>query len=90
MHVHNNDSEKGSGHRGMVWMMLPCILLAVIILLAGDKLASSKYLWLVVIGVCVVPHVWMMIKGHGKHRDVDPQDKIEDEKPQHKSGGCCH
>ena len=78
MHDHNENN----GHKGMMWMMIPCILL-VVIALFGSKLASSNYLWLIILGVCVVPHIWMMLKGRGKHEDKDENDKS-------KHGGCCH
>lgn len=52
-------------------MMIPCLLLLGVLLFGGDKLASSGYLWLILIGVCVVPHLWMMFKGHGGHGDAD-------------------
>mgnify|MGYP003393103175 CR=1 FL=1 len=79
MHDHNENN----GHKGMMWMMIPCILLVVIALFGGSKLASSNYLWLIILGVCVVPHIWMMLKRRGKHEDKDENDKS-------KHGGCCH
>jgi len=42
------------------------------------------YLLLIVVGVCVGMHVWMMFKGHGGHRDE------KDENNKHKHGGGCH
>lgn len=84
----------------MLWMMLPCLLLAGILLFGGNTFASSGYLWLIVVGVCVVPHIWMMFKGQGGHKDDDMEDKVgdtsakhldkKDEDNKHKSGGCCH
>lgn len=92
MHDHNKDG----GGKGMMWMMIPCILLIAFVLLSGGGLASSKYIWLIIIGVCVVPHVWMMFKGHG-HGGTDTEDKIDDasakqpgEKDEHKHNGSCH
>ncbi|MCX6751214.1 MAG: hypothetical protein NT161_00365 [Candidatus Nomurabacteria bacterium] len=90
MHDHNN----GKGNNSMLWMMLPCILLIVVVLFGGGKLVASNYLWLVILGVCVVPHLWMMFKGgHGGHNDNtenkmdDIQTKNENDKSKH-SGGC--
>lgn len=75
--------------------MLPCLLLAGFLFLDGSKLASSWYLWLIVIGVCVIPHIWMMFKGHGGcggHGDTDEKtDSAErPKKDEHTHGGCCH
>lgn len=64
MHNHN-----GGNGKSMMWMMIPCFLLVVIVILGGGGLASSKYLWLIMLGVCVVPHIWMMFKGHVGHSD---------------------
>lgn len=78
-------------------MMLPCLLLLGVLFLGGGKLASSWYLWLILIGVCVVPHIWMMFKGHGghgEHSDTDASEETDSEgqpkKDEHKHGGCCH
>ena len=68
MHNHNNN-DGGGGHKGMLWMMIPCLLISGILLFGSDNLAPSKYLWLIVIGICVVPHIWMMFKGYGGHKD---------------------
>jgi hypothetical protein len=95
MHSHN-----GKNNKSMMWMMIPCLLLVVVVLFSGGKLGSSNYLWLIMLGVCVVPHLWMMFKGHGGHGDNNTEDKINDastkepetkdgnEKSKH--GGCCH
>lgn len=95
MHDHNNNN--GGGHKGMMWMMIPCLLLLGILFLGGGKLTSSGYLWPILIGVFVVAHVWMMIKGHGRHSSNDTEDKIGDAsakesgaKDEHKHHGCCH
>lgn len=101
MHNHNN---KDGGHKGMLWMMIPCLLLLLgFLFLGGGKLSSSGYLWLILIGVCVVPHIWMMLKGHGGHgghSDANTEDKMDetpakqmdtkDEENKHKHGGGCH
>lgn len=70
MHDHNN-GNKGVGHKGMLWMMLPCLLLFIVILFGGDKFVSSNYLWIIILGVCVAPHIWMMYKGHSDHSTHD-------------------
>ncbi len=76
MHNHNNNDSEG-GHKGMMWMMIPCLLLVAVVLFGGGGLASSRYLWLIILGVCVVPHIWMMFKGHGGHEEHN-DDKTED------------
>lgn len=100
MHNHN-----GNKNNSMFWMMIPCLLLMGFLLFGGAGLSSSWYLWLIVIGVCVVPHIWMMLKGHGGHGnsinlpaeasaqagDTSPkQPETKDENDKHKHGGCCH
>lgn len=70
--MHNH---KGKNNKLMLWMMLPCFLLVVLIFFGGDKLTSSNYLWLIVLGVCVGPHIWMMLRGHEGHCDIDKEEK---------------
>jgi hypothetical protein len=62
--MHNHD---GKNSKSMIWMMIPCLLLVAVVLFGGRKLASSNYLFLIMLGVCVVPHFWMMFKGHRGH-----------------------
>lgn len=64
MHDHNN---KDGGHEGMLWMMIPCLLLLGFVAVGGGSLSSGGYLWPVLIGVFVLVHVWMMFKGHSSH-----------------------
>lgn len=64
----HNDNNKESGHKGMMWMMIPCLLLVGVLLLGGGSLSSGGYIWPILIGVFVIAHVWMMFKGHGGHR----------------------
>jgi len=74
MHNHNNQN---GGHKGMMWMMIPCLLMIAVVLLGGNKLGSSKYLWLIVVGVCVVPHLWMMFKGRGCKKENNKEEKSD-------------
>jgi len=67
MHDHDNNDNKYGGHKGMMWMMIPCIILLGILFIGGGKLSSSWYLWLIIIGICAGPHIWMMLRGHGSH-----------------------
>ena len=95
MHNHNN---KDGGHKGMLWMMIPCLLLLGFLFFGGGKLSSSGYFWPVLIGGFIALHIWMMLKGHGGHggnSDADTEGKTNavDEsktKGEHKKGGCCH
>jgi thiosulfate reductase cytochrome b subunit len=66
MHRHNG-GNKSNEHKGMMWMMVPCLLLFGIVFLGGGKISPSGYPWLVLIGGFVILHVWMMFKGHGGH-----------------------
>jgi len=92
-----HDHGKNGGGRGMMWMMIPCLLLVGVLFLGGGKLSGSGYLWPILIGIFVLAHVWMMFRGHGKHGDTGTEDKIDDTsakqsgaKDEHKHGGCCH
>jgi hypothetical protein len=92
--MHNH--SKNGGHKGMMWMMIPCLLLIAVVLFSRDKLVPPKYLWLIIVGVCVVPHVWMMFKGrggHGEYGDANMEDKTDDvseEQPGEKDEGDEH
>jgi len=82
MHEHENNNKSG-GHKGMMWMMIPCLLLLVFVFLGGDTLSSDGYLWPVLIGVFVVAHVWMMFKGHGGHGGDSGREPREDKPHNH-------
>lgn len=90
MHNHNKDGEG----RGMIWMMIPCLLLVGFLFLGGGNLSSSGYLWPILIGVFVAAHVWMMFKGHGGTNTEDNIDndsaKESDIKDEHKHSNGCH
>ena len=98
MHDHG-----GGNNKSMLWMMLPCLLLLGFLFFGGSKLFSGGYLLWIIVGICVVPHIWMMFKGHGGHEghsDTDMGDKTnntsakqsetKDGNDKHKGGGCCH
>ncbi len=95
MHNHNS-SDGGGGHKGMMWMMIPCLLLLGVLFLGGGKLSGGGYLWPILIGVFVIAHVWMMFRGHGKHGDTDMGEKDDAStkesgaKDEHKHNGSCH
>ena|SRR3989344_6172716 len=101
MHSHNNNGNKGGGHKEMMWMMIPCLLLLGFVFLGGGKLSSGEYFWPILIGVFVVAHIWMMFKGHGGHNNDNTEDKTIDtlekqlqaKEKYNKSGhggSCCH
>lgn len=76
MHDHNKDG----GGKGMMWMMIPCLLLIGVLFLFGGKVSGDGYLWPILIGVFVIAHVWMMFKGHGGHGGhggTDTEDTID-------------
>lgn len=90
MHNHNKDG----GGKGMMWMMIPCLLLVGVLFLGGSKLSGGGYLWPILIGVFVVAHVWMMFKGHGGHSD-NTEERTDDASKsgstnEHKHSGSCH
>lgn len=68
MHAHHNQND---GYKRMMWMMIPCLLLVGVLLLGGDSVSSSGYLWPILIGLFVIAHIWFMRKGHGGQRDDD-------------------
>lgn len=93
MHDHNKDG----GGKGMMWMMIPCLILVGVLFLGGGKLSGGGYLWPILIGVFVAAHVWMMFRGHGKHGGADAEEKVDDAsakqpgaKDEHKHSGSCH
>ena len=67
-----NNSNKNKSH-SMMWMMIPCLLLAGFLFWGGGRLPSSGfgYIWLILIGAFILWHVWMMFKGHGGHGSED-------------------
>ncbi len=71
MHDHNKD---GRG-KGMLWMMVPCLLLVGVLFLGGGKLSGGGYFWPILIGVFVVAYVWMMSRGHGSKSSVEDHAK---------------
>ena len=102
MHDHDNNSNKNGGHKGMMWMMIPCLLLLAFIMFSRNGLGASKYLVFIMLGVCVVPHIWMMFKGghngHGNYNTEDKTDNTSDKQLEAKEkynksehgGSCCH
>jgi hypothetical protein len=78
--MHNNTDKHDGGHKGMMWMMIPCFLILGFLFLSEGKLSSVSsggYLWPILIGIFVAAHIWMMFKGHGGQDDAHTEDKIE-------------
>jgi len=102
MHEHTNNANKDGGHKGMMWMMVLCLLLFGALFLGGSKLFSGGYFWPILIGVFVGAHIWMMFKGHGGHEghsDINTENKIDDTSAQQpdtkdednkQKHDCCH
>lgn len=92
MHNHN----KGGGDHGMMWMMIPCLLLIGVLFLNGGKWSGEGYFWPIIFGVFVVAHVWMMFKGHGNHSGTSSEDKADgpstknETSKEHTQDGNCH
>ena len=95
--MHDHNDNKNGRHNGMMWMMIPCLLLLGVILLGGGNLSSGGYLWPILIGVFVVAHIWMMFRGRSGHNHSDSEEKQDEDSEkqnnknnEHKHGGCCH
>ena len=92
--MYNHDKEEGGN--GMMWMMIPCLLLLGVLFLGGGKFSGGGYFWPILMGVFVVAHVWMMFRGHGKHSDANTEGKTDNASAksgavdEHKHGGSCH
>lgn len=76
-------------------MVVCCALLLGALFLGGSSLSLGGYFWLILIGVFVIVHVWMMFRGHGKHGDAGTKEKTDGASKsgstdEHKHGGCCH
>ena len=72
-------------------MLLGCGLMIVILAVFGERL-SSGWLFALVIGACVVPHLFMMRghRGHETHMTPTAEPETTDEKKKHQGGSCCH
>jgi len=75
----------------MLWMLLGCALLFLFLFLAGN-VVPVKILWPVLIGVCVVMHIWMMRRhgSHTQHGEQATKAGVDEQKENTgHSGGCC-
>jgi Flp pilus assembly protein TadB len=74
----------------LLWMLAGCGLFIIILAVFGGRL-SSGWIVAIVIGACVVPHLFMM-RGHDHEKSTHSEgekNKSKDEQSLHK-GGCCH
>lgn len=74
MHNHHNE-----GSRRMMWIIIPCVILLGILFIGGGKFPSSGYFWLILLGVCVIPHIWMMFRGHESHGSENEEEEPKNE-----------
>lgn len=75
-------------------MLLGCGLMILMLAVFKDRLTES-WLFALVIGACIIPHLFMMRGGkYREHTHEDPQASItpppNDKPPTHKGGSCCH
>ena len=82
-------------------MALGFVALILLIFFAGDKIPSGV-LWPILLGACLLSHIWMMRRGHATHTPEDASASNADETKQeaaqsandeHTKGGghrgCC-
>ncbi|MCR4314110.1 MAG: hypothetical protein NUV84_02595 [Candidatus Uhrbacteria bacterium] len=83
-----------SHNKHLLLMLLGCGLMILVLVVFKDRLTEG-WLFALVIGACVIPHLFMM-RGdkHGEHPHEDPQASVapsSDDKPTtNKGGSCCH
>ena len=81
-------------------MLIGCGIMILVLVVFKDRLTEG-WLFALVIGACVIPHLFMM-RGHkkGHEHGGDTQDTTAtavqsampttEEKPTNHKGGCCH
>ncbi|KKW32446.1 MAG: hypothetical protein UY76_C0028G0017 [Candidatus Uhrbacteria bacterium GW2011_GWA2_52_8d] len=69
-------------------MLLGCGLLIVVLGIFGDRL-SQGWLIAIVLGACVVPHLFLM-RGHHQKKEVPPQEEEKSDVSSPHGGSCCH
>lgn len=75
-------------------MLIGCGLMILVLAVFKDRLTEG-WLFALVIGACVIPHLFIMRGGkHGDHPHEDPHVSVappsDDKPPTHKGGSCCH
>lgn len=92
MNQHCNSGKKNSS---MMWLMVVCCVSPLAVLLfAGSKFSFGGYLVPILVGVCVISHIVMMLRGHGGNADTNEGDDNNagqlKTKEKNKSNGSCH
>ncbi len=78
MHNHNN---RDGGYNGMIWMMLPCLLLLAFLILREGKFSAYSNLGFLAVGLLIVGCAWLMTKKHGadkKRSDGNMDNQLDD------------
>ncbi len=75
-------------------MLLGCGLMIVVLGVFGDRL-SQGWLIAIVLGACVIPHLFLMRGHHGKkgvppQEETHPQEKEKNDASSKHGGSCCH
>lgn len=72
-------------------MLLGCGFLILAFAFFGDRI-SSGWLLALVIGACVVPHLFMMRghRGHEPHVTPTAKPETDEAKKTHQGDSCCH
>ncbi len=87
--MHNRD---GKGGFPPLWMTVLCVVPVLILFFVGRRFYSGGYILPVLVGVCIVTHLWMMFRGHGSGKDNSEEKEVPTEhsdKKKHKHS-CCH
>lgn len=76
-------------------MLLPCLLIILALVTVGKNLPTVVF-WPILIGLCVLSHVFMMRRS-GSHAPKEQETAVKDEHgvdasshDHSKGGGCCH
>ena len=77
-----------------MWAVIGGAVVLILLFFFSDALPAGILLP-VILGACVLMHIWMMVRGgHGSHPSHDqekqPLDKGKQEKEDKHKGGCCH
>ncbi len=76
----------------MKWMLLGCGVVLLLLFVASDVIPSGFFLP-ILLGVCLLSHIWMMRRSHGSQTSEDKSAQhVEKKKTDggHSGGGCCH
>jgi len=76
MHNHDNNKENS----WMMWAMMMCCIAPILLILLFSAGGASVWIIFSAVAVFAVMHIWMMFKGHGKHGDINKEEKSDDKK----------